>query len=367
MLDEGFAAGLRYLGIESRVILYAEREAYPCAVLESRMAEGSIHPAPVWCGDFTALDGKLFRGLVDVIVAGFPCQDLSVAGKRAGLDGKRSGLFFEVVKFANDCEARFLFLENVAGIASATASVMDEAEELEERAASRVLGELADNGWNAEWLTLSASDVGASHGRARWFCFAWRSELDDAKGRNLRDDVNDKRTSSGKIDCTADASGMLGNSQHAGFHAAEIGDGAQSGNDGFPTGEVNACEPEGSSIEYGQVANPGIQRPQGNEFGKPCESNRGGQEAYGPVTELCSLFAPGPSDKRWAEIIREHPERSPALEPDFRKLVNGLAFAMDDCRAARLKCVGNGVVALQAGCAAAVLIERSGILRKERA
>lgn len=59
MLDEGFAAGLRYLGIESRVILYAEREAYPCAVLESRMAEGSIHPAPVWCGDFTALDGKL--------------------------------------------------------------------------------------------------------------------------------------------------------------------------------------------------------------------------------------------------------------------------------------------------------------------
>ncbi len=413
MLDEGFAAGLRYLGIDNRVILYAEWEAYPCAVLESRMDEGSIHAAPIWCGDFTALDGKLFRGLVDAIVAGFPCQDLSVAGKRAGLDGKRSGLFFEIVKFADDCEARFMFLENVAGIASATASVMDETEELEERAASRVLGELADRGWDAEWLTLSASDVGASHGRARWFCFAWRQKLDDSKGGILRDDVNDKRTSSGKIDGSSGTSGMLGNSEHTGFDASEIGDGAQPGNDGFQTGAVNACEPAGSSFEYGQVGNAGFRdehqgtgeeadseritgikrsesfvkrrrsgqtkqtgmgdftmadtsKPgsQGNEFGKPCDSNWGGQEAYGSVTELCSLFAPGPSDQRWDEIIREHPERAPALESSFCKLVNGLAFAMDDCRAARLKCVGNGVVALQAGYAAAVLIKRSGILRK---
>ena len=332
MLDEGFAAGLRHFCIESRVILYAEREAYPCAVLESRMDEGSIHAAPIWCGDFTALDGKLFRGLVDAIVAGFPCQDLSVAGKRAGLDGKRSGLFFEIVKFADDCEARFMFLENVAGIASATASVMDETEELEERAASRVLGELADRGWNAEWLTLSASDVGASHGRARWFCFAWRQKLDDTKGRNLRNDVHDERTSSGKIDCSSDTGGMLGNSEHTGFDASKIGNGTQSGNDGFQTGAVNACEPSGSGVEYGQVGNSGLQHidvqqrtvrnehqgtgeeladsectrrqtastgysfdakrqpeqgcvlvadtskpgSQGNEFGKPCDSNWGG-------------------------------------------------------------------------------------------
>lgn len=183
---------------------------------------------------------------------------------------------------------------------------------------------------------------------------------------------------------------MLGNSQHAGFHAAEIGDGAQSGNDGFPTGAVNACEPAGSGVEYGQVGNAGLQhldvqqrdirtehsrtgqeladaecitcikrsepviergrskqaeqtgvgdftmadasvkRSQGDEFGKSCNAIGGRQEAHGPVTELCSLFAPSPSDQRWAEIIREHPERAPALESSFRKLVNGLAFAMDD-------------------------------------
>ena len=175
MLDEGFTAGLEYLGIRNRTICYLEREAYPAAVLEARMDEGSLCPAPIWCGDFTQLDARQFHGVVDCIVAGFPCQDLSVAGKRAGLDGARSGLFFNILDFADDCQAWLLFLENVAGIASATSSVVDEAEgELDERAASRVLGELADRGWDSEWITLSAAAVGASHNRARWFCLAWR-------------------------------------------------------------------------------------------------------------------------------------------------------------------------------------------------
>ena len=185
---------------------------------------------------------------------------------------------------------------------------------------------------------------------------------------------------------------MLGDSEHAGFYASEVGCGTQQGNDGFMSRAIDASEPSGSGIEHGQVgdtrlqhiivqqrkvwpedpgtgeklADSGIQRPQRNEFGKSCNSHRGGQKAHGPVTELCSLFAPGPSDPRWPDIIREHPERAPALVTDFRQLVNGLAFAMDDCRAARLKCAGNGVVALQAGCAAAVLVKRSGILKKEQ-
>ena len=70
------------------------------------------------------------------------------------------------------------------------------------------------------------------------------------------------------------------------------------------------------------------------------------------------LFAPGPADHRWPGILAEHPELAPALEPSFRKLVNGLAFAMDDSRAARLKCVGNGVVPAQAGVAFVLLARR---------
>jgi len=164
------------MGVETRTVCHIEREAYAAAVLAARMEEGSMDPAPVW-SDLLTFDAAAWRGAVDCLVAGFPCQDLSLAGKRAGLDGKRSGLFFDICDIADACGARYLFLENVAGIASATASVVDAAEgELDERAAARVVGELADRGWNAEWLTLSASDVGASHGRARWFCWAWRSD-----------------------------------------------------------------------------------------------------------------------------------------------------------------------------------------------
>lgn len=185
MLGEGLRAGLRHLGIAHRTICYVEREAYPDSNLAARMQEGSLDDAPIWT-DLLTFDATAWRGAVDCIVAGFPCQDLSLAGRRAGLDGARSGLFFNILDIAHDCGAQYLFLENVAGIASATASVVDEAEgDLEERAAARVVGELADRGWNAEWLTLSASDVGASHGRERWFCLAWR--MADTTSRNRRE------------------------------------------------------------------------------------------------------------------------------------------------------------------------------------
>jgi len=180
MLGEGLRAGLAHMGVSYRTICHVEREAYPAAVLVARMEEESLDEAPIW-SDACTFDAQAWRGRVDCVVAGFPCQDLSVAGRRAGLDGKRSGLFFEVVRIATDSGAWLMVLENVAGIATATASVVDAEEgELDERAVSRVVGELADLGWNAEWITLPASDVGASHGRSRWFCLAWR--LDDVSG-----------------------------------------------------------------------------------------------------------------------------------------------------------------------------------------
>jgi DNA (cytosine-5)-methyltransferase 1 len=193
MLGEGLRAGLAHLGLPLRTVAYLEREVYPAACIAARCEEGSLDDAPVW-SDLLTFNAAAWNGAVDGIAAGFPCQDLSLAGKRAGLDGKRSGLFFNILDIADACGAWFLFLENVAGIASATSTVMDEAASADitgeryrpagdalgepdgvvlERAAARVLGELAERGWHAEWLTLSASDVGASHGRERWFCFAW--------------------------------------------------------------------------------------------------------------------------------------------------------------------------------------------------
>jgi site-specific DNA-cytosine methylase len=324
MLGEGLAAGLGYLGFDSLTLLHAEREAYPAAVLAARMEEGSLAPAPIWFGGFTELDAARFRGVVDCIVGGFPCQDLSLAGRRAGLDGKRSGLFFEICRIADDCCARFLFLENVAGIASATATVVDEAEgELDERAAARVLGELADRGWHAEWVTLSAASVGASHGRERWFCWAWR-ELADAEsnGHGAR----------GKARNVCETHG----------------------------GQGEPLQPIIGSTSSTAMAHTSGPRPQGGELSGARFGSWAGEETHGSTEQLCRpLFAPGPADQAWAGIIQQHPHLAPALEPDFCQLVDGVAHDMGDCLPQRLKCCGNGVVAAQAAFAACILIARA--------
>ncbi len=305
MLGEGLRAGLRHMGIETRTVCHVEREAYAAAVLAERIEEGSLDSAPVW-SDLCTFDARAWRGKVDCVVAGFPCQDLSIAGKRAGLDGKRSGLFFEVCRIATDSGAYLMFLENVGGIASATASAMDETEgEIEERAASRVVGELADLGWDAEWLHVSASEVGASHGRERWFCVAWR----------------------------------MGYATSERFGKAW----------GCDSSPINA----GSSRTGSELADA-------NGFGLRIKSNGKQQSGRSDKSEF-GLFAPGPASPAWKRIISASPWLSPALEPDFRELVNGLAFDMDDCRAQRLKCVGNGVVAIQASASFVVLARRAGI------
>src|SRR4051812_22363029 len=104
MLDEGLRTGLEYLGIAHRPILYIEREAYAASVLVARMEEGSLAQTPIW-SDLLTFNARKLRGKVACVVAGFPCQDISVAGRRDGLDGARSGLFFDTVDFAENCGA----------------------------------------------------------------------------------------------------------------------------------------------------------------------------------------------------------------------------------------------------------------------
>lgn len=140
-----------------RPIAYCEIDRYAQSVLLARQADGSIVQAPVW-DDVADFPGADFVGAVDIVYGGFPCQDISVAGNGAGLGGKRSGLFFELLRVAEEAQAPFIFLENVAA--------------LRVRGAERVGKELAALGYDSRWLLRTAAEVGAPHERQRWFCLA---------------------------------------------------------------------------------------------------------------------------------------------------------------------------------------------------
>ena len=343
MLDVGIASGLEYLGCGHRTVAYVEREAFACSQLVALMQAGCLGEAPVW-SDVTTFPAGKFRGLVDIIVGGFPCQDISIAGRRAGLDGNRSGLFFTILDIADACDAPVLFLENVSAIATANATVMDEAEgELIERAAARVMGELADRGWDAEWLHLRASDVGASHQRERWFCLAIRRDrLDDSlHGRygNANEEIRAGRH--GAFDASND-------------ELADAGSGLVALKRRRPEGR------DGSGSGSAELAHPSSPRPQGREQPGTRISHRGGAQTHGPVEQLCGLFAPGPSDPRWAGIIERFPYLAPATQPGVCCVADGITTAVDESRRHQLRAIGNGCVPSQAAAAFVYLVRRFG-------
>ncbi|AWH13768.1 DNA methyltransferase [Mycobacterium phage DillTech15] len=159
---------------------------------------------------------------VDVLCGGFPCQDLSCAGKRAGLtDGTRSGLWAEYARAVDILRPRWVVIENVRGILSAAANRTVESDEATLgdgsggpvlRALGAVLGDLADIGYDAQWVTVAAADVGAPHRRERVFILATpadtrhrgESEWPRAQGREegQRASVGDvaRRCGDGSVD-----------------------------------------------------------------------------------------------------------------------------------------------------------------------
>lgn len=160
------------LGLEGlvRTVAYCEIDRHAQSVLLSRMSTGDITRAPI-CTDITKLDGSELKRFIDIIVGGFPCQDISSAGKEVGLGGKRSGLFYEVIRLAKEIQPAFLFLENVSNIRT--------------KGMDRVIEELTQAGYDCRWLFISASDVGAPHKRERWFCLAHSKEF--SSRREVRD------------------------------------------------------------------------------------------------------------------------------------------------------------------------------------
>lgn len=145
-----------------------EIEEYPRQVLLQRQRDDILPRFPIW-DDVSTFDGRPWRGRVDVVAGGFPCQDISTAGTGAGIDGARSGLWKEMARIIGEIRPRFAFVENSPALTS--------------RGLGVVLGDLAEMGYHARWGVLGAVDVGAPHKRERIWILATLSNAAMHGGR----------------------------------------------------------------------------------------------------------------------------------------------------------------------------------------
>ena len=154
-----------------RTVCAVEWEQYPASVLCARQNDGLLPPFPIW-DNVQTFDGKPWRGIVDVVSGGFPCQDISAAGKGAGIDGERSGMWGEMARIIYEVRPQYVFVENSPMLTS--------------RGLVRVLGDLASMGFDARWGVLGAADVGANHQRDRiWIVAKWRGQLPHAQHNRI--------------------------------------------------------------------------------------------------------------------------------------------------------------------------------------
>jgi DNA (cytosine-5)-methyltransferase 1 len=157
-LDRGISLALP----SSRTVCWVEWEAFAAEFLASSMDQGSLHPAPVW-SDLRTFDGRPWRGLVDGITAGYPCQPFSLTGKLLGEDDPRH-LWPHVARVIKEAQPSFVFCENVAGHLSL--------------GAEEVFYDLQRMGYSVAAGLFSATEVGATTDRERLFILA----LADCKG-----------------------------------------------------------------------------------------------------------------------------------------------------------------------------------------
>lgn len=162
-----------------------ELDSYARRVLLARQRDGHLPRFPIW-DDIRTFDGKPWRG-VDIVSGGFPCQDISAAGKGAGIEGAKSGLWVEMARIIREVGPRFAFMENSPNLTS--------------RGLGVVLRDLASMGFNARWGVYGARHVGAPHKRDRIWILASNPDRAGlriepggsrgARGGSAREPVND--------------------------------------------------------------------------------------------------------------------------------------------------------------------------------
>ncbi|PPQ42148.1 hypothetical protein CKO39_18330 [Rhodopseudomonas palustris] len=390
-LDLGFELAIP----GARASVLVEREAFAVAHLVEAMRQGLMAAAPVW-SDVTTFDGRRWRGLVDGVVGGIPCQPHSLAGKRLGADDERD-LWSAARRIIVQSGAWFCLMENVEGMLSSGG-------------AERVWRGLGRLGFAREIGLFSAAEVGATHQRNRTFvlavhdgrffrqaeladpvCEGWRSERTiggpDAGRRSGKAWRLQPRRLGGEVlggdVADADQVGLRG---RAGPHAIGAGKWCPDPEDCFRDvadslcdGQQRSTQPDVGQIEPGQQAprrrdaercgvdvadlhgaGLALDRGIGGDARSQCAAAERIRGAVGCSDDHPALYPPGPSDlDGWRRVLAH----SPDLEPAVRRMADGVAARLDlsgphAARVERLRMLGNGVMPLQAAYAVRTLATR---------
>jgi len=193
----GFDLGFERAGMECK--WQVELDDYSTKVLEKHWPQ--VHRER----DIRAVGSHNLEA-VDIICGGFPCQDISYAGLGAGLDGERSGLFFEAVRVVRELQPRVVVLENVAALLT--------------RGLDRVLGTLAEIGFDAEWHCIPACAVGAPHIRDRVWVLAYAKSERCRKTRQRGKRQAQRVSECGEVLANADSKRLSQRNEQGSFGAA---------------------------------------------------------------------------------------------------------------------------------------------------
>jgi DNA (cytosine-5)-methyltransferase 1 len=317
----GLELGIARAAGAARTVCYVEREAFAAACLVARMAAGELGEAPVW-SDLATFDGRPWRGRVDCVAAGFPCQPWSAAGKRQGTADER-WIWPDIARVIREVGPSLVVLENVPGLLAG--------------GLGHVLGDLASLGFDAEWGLFRASDVGAPHRRERLFVLGWRD------GECLRQLVGHAYGLDGE---GRGGAGLAGQARPAPRRAGVADVGAPH-------------RRERLFVVAWQVPDAGREcLRQLAERQQPRPSERWDAEPRDVGEDLADSWPPGPSDtdgwRQWLDAGGPAP-----TQPRVRRGVDGLLLRVDPDRARRLRALGNAVVPAQAAQAIRILAGRA--------
>jgi len=338
-----------------QTVCAVEWEQYPASVLCARQNDGILPTFPIW-DDIQTFDGKPWRGIVDVVSGGFPCQDISAAGGGAGIEGERSGMWREMARVVHEVRPKYVFVENSPMLTS--------------RGLGTVLGDLATMGFDAKWGVLSAADVGAPHKRDRiWILARQRDNISHTDDNWLRWGQQWTKSIEKETRELANTRCELwdeGNSGHLDTQE-EIGTSSpilnQSGGQGCGEDQVANANGITSKIRGNDFANEANGGKRNNNIARSRSNDRGqfDTEKNGKMANPSNKRLQGHGNKRINDKSIEQTRLAWfgadgggsdwwKTEPNVGRVADGVAARMD-----RLKAIGNGQVSLVASTAWKIL------------